>query len=102
MSLSEELESILEKLSVINNIEKQQALKYIIMELKVISDKLDLDFDLALDKSDPETNLKCNHREAYPYCVDSVYCPICKESIVKGKISVTPISDYLKENHWRP
>lgn len=100
--MKEDLSVLLDKCAIYNNIEKQQALKQIIIELRLLAVDLELDFDLALDKSEPEITFPpsdCQHIDAFPFGGDSVYCPNCKECIIKGK--TTPDSDYLKQNHWR-
>lgn len=92
--MKDKLKSILEPAT-------QEVLRDIITSLKEICLELDLDFDLALDKSSPPFELEaseCPHNGAYP-CGDSVFCPICG-CIVKGKEKYD-FSDYLKQNHWR-
>jgi hypothetical protein len=84
--------------------DKQQLLKELIMSLKSICQELDLDFDLALDKSDPPVEFvssDCEHVKAFPCGGDSVFCPTCNSFIVKGKMGGMDVSDYLKINHWR-
>jgi len=96
----EKLKLLLSELAVANNVDEQQALRYLISNIKELSLELELDFDLALDKSDLVVELTCQHPEAYPCGIDSVFCPICKEYVIEGK--KTEIVDYLKYNHWRP
>jgi hypothetical protein len=96
----EKLKLILSELEAEFNIDKQQALKYVIMSLRTISVELDLDFDSALDKSEPSTTFLengCDHALAFPCNEDSIFCPKCNEFLVKGKMSGFDI----KENHWR-
>ena len=68
-------------------IKRVEYLKDIIGQLQAVCHELRLDFDLALDKSDDsdgELPTNCDHQLGYPCAGGSVYCPQCKEYIVKG------------------
>ena len=85
-----------------NEIENQQALRFLISNIKEICISLKIDFDLALDKSDPIIDFVdngCDHQAAYPCNYDKVYCPHCEQYLVEGKSNVD--KDWLKQNHWR-
>lgn len=96
----EKLKLLLAELRDRHNIDDQQALKYLICDIKDLSIELHIDFDLALDKSEPYIELDCQHGEAFPCGVDSVFCPICNKYIIEGKVK-TSIIDWVKQNHWR-
>lgn len=96
----EKLKLLLTELRETHNVDDSQAFKYLIIHLKELSIELDIDFDLALDKSESYIELNCQHAEAYPCGVDSVFCPMCGEYLIEGK-SKTKVVDWLKENHWR-
>jgi hypothetical protein len=100
--MQNKLRKLLVQYAVENNIEIQQALRSLITNLKLICISLDLDFDSALDKSDPLVDFienGCDHQMAYPCNNDSIYCPNCGEYLLKGKMAENP--DWLKQNHWR-
>ena len=78
----------------------QQSLNEVIREIQVICHKLDLDFDLALDNSDAESDGICNHETCFPNAGGAVFCPECDKYIVKGKKLDT--KSWAKENLWRP
>lgn len=85
-----------------NQIEVQQALKFLISDIKSICISLNLDFESALDKSDPTVDFLdngCDHKDAYPCNYDKVYCPRCEQYLIEGK---SPLAiDWVKQNHWR-
>jgi hypothetical protein len=96
------LRKLINQYSVEKEIEPQQALRELISNIKSICFSMGLDFESALDKSDPYVeflNNGCNHRAAYPCNNDNVFCPHCEQYIVEGKTKVD--KDWIKQNHWR-
>jgi len=79
----------------------QQSLNEVVKQLQIICHELDLDFDLALDKSDAVSDVVCNHKTSFPSAGGSVFCPECNKYIVKGD-GTDDIKPWTKENLWRP
>lgn len=81
----------------------QECLRQILLELQVIAFDLELDFDLALVKSDFEVEIsgECDHEDAAPYADGSVYCGKCSTFLVKSRHPI-PSATPDVENLWRP
>ena len=96
------LRKLINQCAVDNQIEAQQALRFMISDIKSICMSLNLDFESALDKSDPLPEFLdngCEHKDAYPCNYDKVYCPRCEQYLVEGKLNLA--TDWVKQNHWR-
>ena len=99
--LKDKLKDIIEKHAIVSSITNQQSLKDVLSQMQVICQELNLDFDIALEKSEFSFELlptNCDHSDAYPYEKGSVYCPKCASYIVGSSV---PIS-YTPVNLWRP
>lgn len=79
------IKEILEQHANKNNITNQQALKDMVIQIQLMCEELELDFDSALDKSTEVPELKCAHTTACPTASGAVFCPECNTCIVKGK-----------------
>jgi hypothetical protein len=77
----------------------QQSLQDVLVELQLICQKLDLDFDSALGNAviDVDETPLCPHSSAFPSASGSIFCPECKSFLVGsgGKVNLA------KENLWR-
>jgi len=80
-------------------VKDQQSLQDVLIQLQLICQELDLDFDSALGSVDidvDETPL-CPHDSAFPSANGAVFCPECKGFLVGSGSKV----NLAQENLWR-
>lgn len=81
-------------------VKDQQSLQDVLVQLQLICQELDLDFDSALAKADIDADESplCPHGCAFPSASGAIFCPECKGFIV-GKDETN--FNLVEENLWR-